>query len=578
MRFSLVALLLRGLSTATLLASVLVAAAPPCDVAMKMRLSGSHKLGPGSTFLAQATLKSTTSRKLTDLYFQFELPAFLVPIKGAVSGHARGGASPFTNQGRRVVFPGLTLFTKKWLKIKLRIGVPQCQALGTVAVGAATYQLDGNGLVTCSTVATPSAVEVVNKRHKVKRAPWDGGDCVVCLDYKQAGSKIIGTGYVRSPAVFQGATASLSDDGRILAVGGYADNNNVGATWLFMREPTGAFTQLGNKLVGSAGAGVGRTGQGLSLAMSGNGKVLVVGGYGTSSNVGGAFIFREVSPGTWQQVSSEPFIGSNPVGNLYENHVSINYDGSVFAVGNSRDDGDKGAAYVFRDQSGNGAYTQWSGKLIGTGSTGNPQQGISVSLDAMGNTLAVGGFDDNSGVGAVWIYKAVNNMWAQVGAKLVGTGASGAANQGFAVALTSDGRMLAEGGKGDAGGVGAIWLWRDLVGDGTFTQWGSKLVGSGYTGAAGQGNALDFSADDQRLVVGGTGNNNNVGAVWIYGPQANGTWAQVAGPLIGTGYVPTGINTQGTGVSLNHDGSLVAAGGQWDDAGLGATWIFDATC
>ena len=366
------------------------------------------------------------------------------------------------------MFANLTLHAKKQVKVALRIGVPQCQALGPVTVGAAAYQLDDNGLVTCSTTATPATVEVVKQPHKAKRAAWDAGTCVACLDYQQVGPKLIGTGYARSPFVFQGASASLSDDGRTLAVGAYADGSNVGATWLFTREPTGAFTQLGSKLVGTAGAGVGQTGQGLSLAMSGNGQVLVVGGYGTSSSVGGAFVFRQVSPGTWEQVGSGPFVGSNPVGSAYENHVSINHDGSVFAVGNSIDNGNFGAAYVFRDPSGTGAYTQWSGKLVGTGNAGAAQQGVSVSLDAVGTTLAVGGFDDNSGAGAVWIFKAVNNVWTQVGAKLATDTSGPQQSFGFAVALSSDGLLLAAGGKGDAGGVGATWLWRDLVGDGTY--------------------------------------------------------------------------------------------------------------
>jgi len=194
MRFSVVALLLTGVATMTLLTpAALVAAAAPCDVAMKMRLSGSRKLRPGSTLVARATLKSTTSSTLVGLNFQFELPSYLIPIKGAVSRHASAGASPFTNQGGRAVFANLTLHAKKQLKVALRIGVPQCQALGPVAVGAAAYQLDDNGLVTCSTTATPATVEVVKQPHKAKRAAWDAGTCVACLDYQQVGPKLIGT-------------------------------------------------------------------------------------------------------------------------------------------------------------------------------------------------------------------------------------------------------------------------------------------------------------------------------------------------------------------------------------------------
>lgn len=43
---------------------------------------------------------------------------------------------------------------------------------------------------------------------------------------------------------------SLAADSLTLAVGGYVDNNNAGAVWLFTRTKAGvAFTQLGSKLV-----------------------------------------------------------------------------------------------------------------------------------------------------------------------------------------------------------------------------------------------------------------------------------------------------------------------------------------
>lgn len=44
---------------------------------------------------------------------------------------------------------------------------------------------------------------------------------------------------------------SLSSDGSILAVGGNADNNLIGATWLFRKNRLGRYTQLGDKLVGT---------------------------------------------------------------------------------------------------------------------------------------------------------------------------------------------------------------------------------------------------------------------------------------------------------------------------------------
>jgi hypothetical protein len=56
-----------------------------------------------------------------------------------------------------------------------------------------------------------------------------------------------------------------------------------------------------------------------------------------------------------------------------------------------------------------------------------------VSLSADGNTLAVGGSLDNSNVGATWIFIRTNGTWTQQGSKLVGTGYSGSPRQGVSV-------------------------------------------------------------------------------------------------------------------------------------------------
>jgi hypothetical protein len=56
--------------------------------------------------------------------------------------------------------------------------------------------------------------------------------------------------------------------------------------------------------------------------------------------------------------------------------------------------------------------------------------GISVSLSADGNTLAVGGYADSSFIGATWIFTQSGGIWTQQGSNLVGTGYSGASQQG----------------------------------------------------------------------------------------------------------------------------------------------------
>lgn len=120
-------------------------------------------------------------------------------------------------------------------------------------------------------------------------------------------------------------------------------------------------------------------------------------------------------------------------------------------------------------------YIQEGNKLVGTGYVGNNvQQGISVALSADGNTLAVGGFEDNDAVGAVWVFTRSGGVWTQQGSKLVGTGAVGGANQGISVALSADGNTLIEGGYSDNYFTGAAWVFTRS--SGVWTQQGSKLV------------------------------------------------------------------------------------------------------
>src|SRR5260221_1148007 len=68
-------------------------------------------------------------------------------------------------------------------------------------------------------------------------------------------------------------------------------------------------------------------------------------------------------------------------------------------------------------------FAQQGSKLVGTGATGAAMQGQAVSLSSDGNTAIVGGPNDNTGVGAGWIWTRSGTTWTQQGSKLVGTGA-----------------------------------------------------------------------------------------------------------------------------------------------------------
>ena len=114
-------------------------------------------------------------------------------------------------------------------------------------------------------------------------------------------------------------------------------------------------------------------------------------------------------------------------------------------------------------------FSQQGAKLVGPGAVGPfpAEQGYSVSLSADGNTAIVGGDHDNGGAGAAWVYTRSGGVWSQQGAKLVGTGAVGAAEQGVSVSLSGDGNTAIVGGPGDNSDAGAVWVYAKPVFAGT---------------------------------------------------------------------------------------------------------------
>ena len=114
-------------------------------------------------------------------------------------------------------------------------------------------------------------------------------------------------------------------------------------------------------------------------------------------------------------------------------------------------------------------------KLVGMGASGDALQGRSVSLSSDGNTAIVGGDADNGNNGAAWVYTRSGGVWTQQGSKLVGTGAIGNAGQGVSVSISSDGNTVIVGGGADNEWKGAAWVYVKEILPGDLAWW-SKFV------------------------------------------------------------------------------------------------------
>ena len=137
-------------------------------------------------------------------------------------------------------------------------------------------------------------------------------------------------------------------------------------------------------------------------------------------------------------------------------------------------------------------FFQQGAKLTGSGESGKGLLGESVALSADGNTAVIGGPSDNSGAGAAWVFTRSGSTWSQQGSKLVGSEESGKGHFGNDVALSDDGNTAMIGGPGDNSSTGAAWVFTRS--GSTWEQQGPKLTGGGETGTGRFGFRVALSA------------------------------------------------------------------------------------
>jgi hypothetical protein len=169
----------------------------------------------------------------------------------------------------------------------------------------------------------------------------------------------------------------------------------------------------------------GGTAFGTSVALLRNGKTAVIGE--PTSNGGTAWVFTEHSSQT-DQWSKFRLPGENKAG--FGTSVAISSDGKVVLVGAPYDNRrKKGTAWVYRKTGGG----DWIGhKLRPKDEKGQSTFGYSVALSANGSTALVGGFADNKQKGAAWVFARSGSTWKQQGKKLTGEGERGPGSFGRA--------------------------------------------------------------------------------------------------------------------------------------------------
>jgi hypothetical protein len=166
--------------------------------------------------------------------------------------------------------------------------------------------------------------------------------------WTQQGPKLVGTGALGAYGG-QGFSVSLSGDGNTTIVGGPSDNfqpatGGKGAAWVFTRTD-GAWSQQA-KLVGTGASGLIGAEQGVSVSLSAHGNTAMLGGHRDDNDVGAGWVFTRAG-GVWSQLGSK-LVGSDAIGRTLEGtSVALSGDGNTAIVGGPIDNTDIGAAWVF---------------------------------------------------------------------------------------------------------------------------------------------------------------------------------------------------------------------------------------
>ena len=327
--------------------------------------------------------------------------------------------------------------------------------------------------------------------------------------------------------------------------------------------------------------------QGRAVALSRDGSTLAVGGphdtpAPNANPIGAVWIFTRSGGLLGSYTQQAKLVGTGVIGTNgadQGNSVGLSYDGNTVVVGGFLDNSGQGATWIFVRLDGGTTWTQQQKLVAGAIGTAS-QQGISVAISADGNTVAVGGpGDDSSGAnaGSVWIFIRLAEIWYQQGAKLFPTDGGAGTFFGNSVALSADGNTLAAGGFGDSNFIGASWIYtRD---DGVWSQQTLAIVGAGYEKHSGRrrqpGHLRRHLRRREHDDLGRSRRRWYIGAAWLFRQLSPGVWVQYAEKFVGTGFnlALDGFVAEGNAVAISGDASIFLVQAL-DNAGVGATWSF----
>ncbi len=217
---------------------------------------------------------------------------------------------------------------------------------------------------------------------------------------------------------------------------------------------------------------------------------------------------------------------------------------------------------------GGGGSPTWSQQAELTAADGAYDDwfGDAVALSGDGSTAAVGAPFANNGKGAVYIFDSNGGAWSQI-AELTAADGAGGDNFGGSVALGNDDTVLI-GALGKNDQTGAVYIFVPQL----FSGWVQQAELNDPNGAIDDsfGSAVALSSDGSTALIGAP-NVNNKGVAYVFARNGS-TWSQTAA-LSAANAVPY-IDDVGISLALSGDGGTALVGDPNGNNGTGAAYIF----
>jgi hypothetical protein len=482
-------------------------------------------------------------------------PVTASSVSGIIAGSTAIGANAFCNYSLAVADYSNDTNLRSWNAVQ----------------GTKNFMFDG-GVNSVATVTPNVSAAAYNEMSPATYTIATAGSAMVPppwalaptygADWVKLGDDILGNQTLEQ----RGYSVSLSADGTVVAIGSNLYDKAGGTTNAGTNEGLVRIYKYNgiswNRLGADISGNQTDERSGSSVSLSADGTVVAIGSFTfnvTGSNDGQTRIYK------YDGISWNPFgpvISGNQVDENSGISVSLSADGNTVAIGSSgfntpTPTADAGRTRIYK-------YNGTSWNPLGQDILGNQayeNSGYSVSLSADGTTVAIGSYDydigANANVGRTRIFRFNGTSWIPLGLDISGNQLN--ENSGWSVSLSADGNTVAIGSRyydiANNANEGRVHIYKF-----NGISWDKRGVDiSGNQVNEYSGWSVSLSADGTTVAIGSSGFNisggGDEGRTRIY--KYDGiSWNPLGADILGNQ-----LNEQsGISVSLSADGTTVAIG------------------